>query len=68
MLATANAYRDSGDTSRAIEGYKKTLSRFPKTLKAAYNLAYILATDKIRLLENRKKPELLQKVMPNDKQ
>ena len=46
MLATANAYRDSGDTRRAIEGYKKTLSRFPKTLKAAYNLAYILATDK----------------------
>ena len=46
MMAAANKFREAGDKERAIESYKKTLSRFPKTLKAAYNLAYILATDK----------------------
>ena len=46
MMAAANSFRDSGDKERAIEGYKKILSRFPKTLEAAYNLAYILASDK----------------------
>ena len=46
MMVAANSFRDSGDKERAIEGYKKTLSRFPKRLEAAYNLAYILATDK----------------------
>ena len=46
MMAAANKFREAGDKERAIEVYKKILSRFPKKLKAAYNLAYILATDK----------------------
>jgi len=45
MLKTANSFRDSGDKVRAIEEYKSTLSKFPKTLQAAENLAVILATD-----------------------
>ena len=45
MLANANSFRDSGDKVRAIQEYKKTLSKFPKILQAAENLAIILATD-----------------------
>jgi tetratricopeptide (TPR) repeat protein len=46
LLERADSLRDSGDTRSAIETYKETLGRFPKTIEAAENLAWILASDK----------------------
>ena len=59
LLEVANSLRDSGDNRSAIEKYKETLRRFPKLIKAAENLAWILAADKDSSIRNPKEAKAL---------